>query len=452
MSAQTAVQVTSGSAGGEEVRRRSLRLNAGRATWISFVLAVLALLIAGIPARYDDLLEFAAQNQRALRDLGVSADSYAVYMVVLGSVTVVFHLVIAAVISWRRPNDRMALFVSLALVTNGAVQPLSSVHALAEAHPALEPPVDLMIYLGLVSSVAFLYVFPTGRFVPKWTLPLVLVWSILTLPPIFLPDSPISFLTWPIFIQVLVLLIWAASGVVAQVYRYAYVSNSVQRQQTKWAALGLLAAAVGPLAYFVPTFILPSVADTSIPNIAYNRVGSTFFAASVAFRLVGVTGLAVALLLLPVSLAVAITRYRLWDIDVVVNRTLVYAAVTVSLALVFFGSVLVLQLLFRGITGQSSAPAVVASTLAIAALFQPLRRRIQSVIDRRFYRSKYDAARTLAALSTTVRDEVDLDRICQALVGVVEETMQPAHASLWLIGHNAKTQRREDRTVQEEKR
>ncbi len=133
-----------------------------------------------------------------------------------------------------------------------------------------------------------------------------------------------------------------------------------------------------------------------------------------------------------VAIAVAVLKYRLYDIDTVINRTLVYGSLTVSLALVYLGSIVLLQVLFRALTGQESELAVVVSTLAIAALFNPLRRRIQAFIDRRFYRRKYDATRTLAEFSTKLRDETDLGTISEDLVGAVRETMQPTHASLWL--------------------
>ena len=130
--------------------------------------------------------------------------------------------------------------------------------------------------------------------------------------------------------------------------------------------------------------------------------------------------------------SIAILRYRLWDIDVLINRALVYGTLTVSLGAAYFAAVLLLQTAFRAVTDQGGSVAIVVSTLAIAALFQPMRGRIQAAIDQRFYRRRYDAARTLAAFIATARDEVDLERLSEALVAAVEETMQPAHVSLWL--------------------
>ncbi len=136
---------------------------------------------------------------------------------------------------------------------------------------------------------------------------------------------------------------------------------------------------------------------------------------------------------LPTAAGVAILKYRLYDIDILVNRTLVYGALTASLAAIYLGGVVLLQWLLRIITGQQNSQlAVVASTLGIAALFQPLRRRIQGFIDHRFYRRKYDASRTLQEFSVGLRDEVDLERIGEGLLTVVDNTMRPSHISLWL--------------------
>jgi len=218
---------------------------------------------------------------------------------------------------------------------------------------------------------------------------------------------------------------WALLGMIvlgamyAQIYRYRYVSAPTERQQTKWVLFGFLLWLL-----LMGILGVPYSIEMSLP------AGSLL----PWWSLVSSAGWWVALTIVPLSLSIAVLRYRLYDIDVLINRTLVYGSLTVTLALVYFGGVTATEAVFRALTGQEqqSQIAVVVSTLVIAALFTPLRRRIQSFIDRRFYRRKYDARKTLEAFSATLRDETDLEALNSELVGVVRETMQPAHVSLWL--------------------
>ena len=185
------------------------------------------------------------------------------------------------------------------------------------------------------------------------------------------------------------------------------VREPVAQAQLKWVALG------------ITSFLIPGVGGWFL---------GFFGLRSELIGLIGVIGW----FLMPICLAIAILRYRLFDIDIIIRRTLVYSILTFLLALVYFGGVVVLQQLLQPFIGQHSDLAIVASTLAIAALFTSLRRRIQDAIDRRFYRRKYDAAKTLAAFSATVRDETDLDNLTGELLAVVQETMQPEGVSIWL--------------------
>jgi hypothetical protein len=188
-------------------------------------------------------------------------------------------------------------------------------------------------------------------------------------------------------------------------------TRGIEHQQIKWPAFTLVVAAGGSVLY-----------DTAISE-------------AIGLRWLEWTGYVVvitALVGFPISIGIAIVRYRLYEIDHIINRTLVYGSLTATLAALYFGAIVVLQRLFVLLTGEQSTLAVVASTLLIAALFNPLRRRIQAFIDRRFYRRKYDARKTLESFSTQLRDETDLDALSDDLVGVVRETMHPAHVSLWL--------------------
>jgi hypothetical protein len=189
-------------------------------------------------------------------------------------------------------------------------------------------------------------------------------------------------------------------------------STGVERQQIKWFAY-----AAGVLAIAIVLQIMTEAVEVPV---WFERAQFAIFTTA---------GTAI-----PISIGIAILRYRLYDIDLLINRTLVYGSLTATLLAVYFGGVATIQAVFRFLTGQEQQPqlAVVVSTLAIAALFNPVRRRIQSFIDRRFYRSKYDARKTLEAFSVRLRDQTDLQTLNNELVGVVNETMAPAHVSLWL--------------------
>jgi hypothetical protein len=210
------------------------------------------------------------------------------------------------------------------------------------------------------------------------------------------------------WVQVLMLVLIGIS-VVSLVVRRLY-ARGVERQQTKWFTYTSAVAASGAILKFI-------ISDP-LDLVWLGGVGH-------ALVLIGLAGM-------PIAMGIAITRYRLYEIDIIINRTLVYGSLTATLVTLYFGGIVVLQRAFVLLTGQQSTLAVVASTLLIAALFTPLRRRIQSFIDRHFYRSKYDAAKTLEAFSATLRDETDLEALNNDLVDVVKETMQPAHVSLWL--------------------
>ena len=185
----------------------------------------------------------------------------------------------------------------------------------------------------------------------------------------------------------------------------------VEHQQLKWFAYAAAAVTIGPfIAYIIP-----------------EAIGAPLW-----FEWAGVALLCAGLAGIPISMGIAILRYRLYEIDILINRTLVYGSLTATLVALYFGGIVVLQRVFVLLTGQQSTLAVVASTLLIAALFTPLRRRIQNFIDRRFYRKKYDARKTLEAFSAHLRNETDLNALGDDLVSVVRETMQPAHVSLWL--------------------
>jgi hypothetical protein len=203
------------------------------------------------------------------------------------------------------------------------------------------------------------------------------------------------------------------------VMRYRRSRGEV-REQIKWIAF---AASVVVLVY-----LLTVVASFLVPSVTWFAPDSPLWLNILEYAAL------VSLTAVPIAVGFAVLKYRLYDIDIIINRTLVYGSLTAILAGIYFGGVTATQTLFRILTGQEELPqlVVVVSTLVIAVLFNPLRRRIQSFIDRRFYRKKYDARKTLEIFWARLREETDLDAVSDDLVGVVRETMQPAHVSLWL--------------------
>jgi hypothetical protein len=223
------------------------------------------------------------------------------------------------------------------------------------------------------------------------------------------------------------------ASAVSMVLRYRRTRGEM-RQQIKWVAFVI---SIAGLLYLIP-MILASVvhlrSDDSLPQFPW--WAEVFFSVAV----LGFAGV-------PVAIGFAVLKYRLYDIDVVINRTLVYGSLTAMLVALYFGSVATTQTILRALTGQTEQPqlAIVVSTLVIAALFNPLRRRLQSFIDRRFYRSKYDARKMLEEFGARLRDEIDLETLNNDLTGVIRETMQPAHVSLWLRPDRLPKGEQEDR-------
>jgi hypothetical protein len=358
----------------------------------------------------------APKDVLVMRELGLPVGFYAAYGLVIEMVYLLGFWMVGTAIFWRKSNDRVALFFSVVLVIFGT---LNAINLSVWMHPALDLLGSLFSFFAYLAFFASFYVFPNGRFVPRWTRWMVIAWALYLADLSFLPeDSPLYPARWPLLLTMALVVALFGSIVFAQAYRYRRASGPGERQQTKWVVFGLVAAIVGAFLAALPAAIFPEFVRPGIPAILY------------ALFELSVTNLA--LLLIPLSIGFAILRYRLWDIDVIINRALVYGTLTTTLGLVFFSGVTMLEVVFRTFIGEESDLAIIASTLAIAGLFEPLRRRIHAFIDRRFYRSKYDARKTLEAFSAQLRDETDLDSLSGDLVGVVKETMQPAHVSLWL--------------------
>ena len=330
------------------------------------------------------------------------------------------YFAVGLVLFWRKFSDRFVLLLSLGLVVVGGVFFGPFPTALIQRNWVWAFPISFLYFLAGATLILG-YTLPDGHFVPRWTRWLALGWIVISIGTNLPVASPGAFYPWnwwssPLF--TLVQITFYCSIALALLYRYRWMSTPVQRQQIKWIVLAFAIVAL----------------ESTAANLAFSVVPSYFPALVLSTQLNQLVLLVTYLLavLIPLSIVIALLRYRLWDIDVLVNRTLVYGSLTVLLAGVYFSLIVVLQFLLRGLINQNNAVAIVVSTIAIYALFQPSRRGIQSMIDRRFYRRKYDAAKVLSAFSDTLRQEVDLDQLREHLVAVVQETMQPSHVSLWL--------------------
>jgi hypothetical protein len=331
---------------------------------------------------------------------------------------------VGMLIVWHRPRNAIGWLV-LAFGLNVAALTMLQVfndYTVVAGEPL--PSGHLILRLGVVGITTalallslLLQLYPTGRALSRrWT---VIAWATAALPvpflaisalaPAFPPASPAA-PPLPVLLLQLTQVVALAASILSLVVRMGRARGD-ERQQIKWLAYGALP--IG--AIFVLSFIQPVVVST----IGSEASAWLFVLQHIAF------------LSVPIAIGIAILRYRLYDIDHLINRTLVYGATTIGIGAAFFGGIVALQAALSPFTSGSDL-AVAASTLVAFALFQPIRRRIQDEVDRRFDRSRYDAARTLDLFADRLRDEVDLDALRGDLLGAVRQTMGPAHASLWL--------------------
>lgn len=428
-------------AGPVSIRRQNRQLRYAHLGWSLGVTVCAALFVPGIPALFAQLhtpycggpncnnAQLLPADFHALGGPSAATDAYAVFALTVIVTTSLIFFTVGGLIALRRWHDRSALFVSFILILLGALGVDSTLGPPIPANPSV-----LLILLVIFVTVlqyallaTFLLTFPTGRFTPRWSVLLIVVWILqVGLYFVSTPDAVLAvsgFVTW-------------GSAAAIQLYRFIQVYTPRQRQQTKWVVFSLvLVEVVGRGIYTIAPKLWP----------ALNTPGSWYHLAKIALD---------ALVFLPISLGVgiAILRSKLYDIDIIIRRTLLYGTLTALLATVYFVSVIVFQAVTQALTGRHTLPpiAIVASTLLAAILFSPLRRRIQEFIDFRFDRRRYDATRILGDFAMTVRSEVDLDQLSEQLQKVVQDTMRPEHVSLWLRPLSSPTRdssKRRDMTI-----
>ncbi len=430
------------SAGAERAPTQGWRLAALRWLWATVtVLALVVSVAAFVALALDSSLNalstvgvFALSPRLAsgIQDLGLSLELVERADLIFRILGFVVFVVTAAVIFVRRSRDWMMGLTSATLIAFGA-SVFAPLPLLARNHPEWSWPVDLVgsfqpnsplfgRSLGGLSFLLFLYLFPDGRFIPSFTrwiaaavIGHALLWSLA-------PGSIFAVNLWPLPLQYAWIVGVPVTGLYAQAHRYAFDSSPARRHQTQLVlmALGTIAA-VPPLL----VAISPQLSQ-ALPGLAVvtPRVEALY-------ELILLVFLAAALLALPLSIAYSVLRYGLWDIDLFVNRALVYGSLTASLGLAYVAAVVLLQQVFSDVTRGSTVAATI-STLAVSALFRPAKNRFQALIDRRFNRRKYDAQKTIDAFGLRLRDHVNLDSLKTDLLGVVGHTMQPSCVGLWL--------------------
>ncbi len=393
-------------------------LQLARAVWLVLVAVQLASFLSGIP-HYLPLVEHQCQQgclltisqAESLARAGIPLIGFVVAALAASILSVVAATIMAVILFARRSHDLMVLiaaYVIVILPTSVALMPGPTVSTVIQTTAFILPPAaDVLINAILSGAILGLFLlFPSGRFVPRWS------WALLAS---FVPFTTM-FIVWPQFetplTPVWLLFFGTAAGCIG--YRYWRVSTPVERQQTKWVSLGFVIFMAIISAYWIPLYAFPDA--TLYQPLAY-----------LAYQLI--------LPIVPLSFFIAIQRYRLYDIDTIIRRTLVYGSLTAILVAIYVVGVVGAQALVSRIVGPSAEQEpilIVVTTLLVAALFQPLRRRLQHLIDRSFYRTRYDAARMLAIFGATLRNEVELNALTDHLIGTVEDAMRPAHVSLWL--------------------
>jgi len=409
-----------------DTRLRGRALLLTRLLWAAVAVSTLGLFFAGIPAEFAQFntvcpadgcanRQLSQESVRELQELGLSLGGYAAFAVALDIMFAAVFATIAALIFWRRSDDRVAVFISLALLLFGTATFPDTTSVLAERSPVWQAPVALFNSLGAVLFGLFLYVFPDGRFVPRWTRWVALVWILWQLPRHWFPglaDSGTG--GWSVGLALTVWTVALGTAVYSQAHRYRHVADAVQRRQVRWVVLGISSALGGfigttlALAFLVPE---PDSPGALLAHLA----GNAIIYASV--------------LLIPVSIGVAIGRNHLFDIDLIVNRALVFGALTACVVglyvLVVGGLGVMLQV--RG----NLLVSILAAGL-VAVLFQPLREKLQRAVNRLMYGERAEPYAVLARLGDRLESTPAHDAVLPAVTRTLQETLKLPYAEIQL--------------------
>jgi hypothetical protein len=382
MNSRPAARVVAGREPPQTTVLRGRTLLLARAAWIVVALLTLGLFVASIPLAYQrflpacensgcDIAQLSPEAKNALEGLGLglSMGHYAAYTVLLAIVLALGYWLIGGILFWKRSDNRLVLYASMMLVTFGTIQ-ADTLYWLVEAYPVWDLPVALVDFVAEASFFLLFCVFPDGRFVPRWTRWAAAAWIAYWLLLTFFPDSPLNPISWSPLIDNSLFLGLLGSLVAAQIYRYRRHSDQTARQETKWVVWGFTATLAGFIAVELIGWIF-DLTRPGIPELLYKSVGNAV--------------ITLCALLIPLSIGVAILRYRLWDIDLIIRRSLVIGPLATILTVVFeLANQLLLPFIFRFIPGieDSSSIKTVVSVLIVVVLFKPLHARLNADVNR----------------------------------------------------------------------
>ena len=386
------------------------------------------------PQRRLTIEALANENREPFAQLGVSTSFFVSYVVGLDLSILLVWAIMAAVLVWRRSDDWVLLLIASMLV----ILPVAITRPEDVAWSAATPWIRNMgIMIAPVVSILAtfcLMIFPDGRMVPRSSPIIFAVSAVLFLvrylyfPYFSRPDSLALHAVneTPGVLATLMFFVMAIGGIVggtyAQIYRWLRVSDAAQRQQTKWIQFGGSVAFAGVVLFQVPALLLPEIREPGAARATYALIGLPTFYVSFSC--------------LPLGICLSALRYRLWDIDAVINRSLVYSALTATLLFIYFSSIGILQSVFKVLTGQQSTVAIAASTLAIAVLFHPLRQRLQKTIDHALYPKTVDLREAIAAFAHEVRTMIELPALLETLVQRTTDLLQIKHGAVYLHQHD----------------
>jgi signal transduction histidine kinase len=405
-----------------------LTLVLARGTWLVVAVLALGFFAAGIPSEFvmfhtvcqDACLggQVTQAGSRALRDLGLSLDFYAAYAVVHDVVFAAVYVAVAVIIFWRKSDERMALLASFALLTFGTAGLPNTTYALSIEYASLWWPLSLLDFLGAASFGLFLYHFPDGRFVPGWTRWPVFAWIAWQLPAYWFPSwDSFDLDGWTGWLTITVWTAFLGTMIYTQTYRYLRVSGATERQQIKWVVFGISVAA---LVYFgVAVGLSPFAPAPRTPGMVVNV-------------LIGYTFLYAAMLLVPLSIGFAILRHHLFDINLIINRTLVYGALTASVVALY---VLVVGALGQVLQVSGNLIVSLIATGLTAVLFQPLRIRLQRGVNHLMYGERDEPYAVLSRLGQRLEATLTPDAMLPTVARTVAEALKLPYVAIE-IGHD----------------